>query len=171
MIKAIEKGRQFAEGIAALMLGSMFVCFLTQIGFRYILGWPVGWTIEYVSMTWLFCILFGYAFVVRNPEIIRLDIVYTAMPRNIQRAMDVIAQTFCAAVMLWSLPQAIDYINFMQIERTAYMRVNFALLFSIYVPFSIAVSIRCLMSAWDALRGHPNDPAVLGETKECDCNV
>ena len=86
-------------------------------------------------MTWLWGILFGYAFVVRNPEIIRLDIVYTAMPRNIQRAMDVIAQTFCAAVMLWSLPQAIDYINFMQIERTAYMRVNFALLFSIYVPF------------------------------------
>ena len=75
MIKAIEKGRQFAEGIAALMLGSMFVCFLTQIGFRYILGWPVGWTIEYVSMTWLWGILFGYAFVVRNPEIIRLDIV------------------------------------------------------------------------------------------------
>ncbi len=168
MHKAIESGRQFAEMIAALMLGSMFVCFLLQIGFRYLLGFPVGWTIEYVSMTWLWGILFGYAFVVRNTEIIRLDIVYTAMPRNVQRAMDIIAQTFCAVVLLWSLPQAVDYINFMQIERTAYMRVNFALLFSIYVPFSIAVSIRCLMTAWEAFRGHPHEATVAAETKDYD---
>ena len=168
MRQAIETGRHFAEGIAALILGSMFVCFLMQIGFRYILGWPVGWTIEYVSMTWLWGILFGYAFVVRNTEIIRLDIVYSSMPKKVQRVMDVIAQTFCAGVLLWSLPKAIEYVSFIRIERTSYMQVNFALLFSIYVPFCIAVSIRCLLSAWDALRGYPHELAVSAEMRDYD---
>ena len=153
LTKIIETGRLFAEGIAAIILGSMFVCFLVQIAFRYLLGWPVGWTIEYVAMAWLWVILFGYAFVIKDKEVIKLDIVYTVMPDKVKRIMDVFAQTFCAVIMLWSLPKAIDYISFMQIERTAYLRMNFAWLFSIYIPFSIAVSIRCLLSAWKALMG------------------
>ena len=33
-----------AEILLALMLASMFVCFLVQIVFRYVLNLPVGWT-------------------------------------------------------------------------------------------------------------------------------
>ncbi len=152
--------RKVADGFAGLLLGSMFVCFIVQIIFRYIFGWPVGWTIEYVSIAWLWGILFGYAFVVRDAEVIRLDLFFNMMPRGVQRFMDFVAQTACAGVLLWSLPKAIDYINFMQIERTAYLRINFMLLFSIYVPFVIAVSIRCLRIAWSALRGYPHDQSV-----------
>ena len=77
-----------AENIAALILGSMFVSFLVQVLFRYVLNVPLGWTVEYVSIAWLWGILFGYAFVTRDSEIIRLDIVYSAVPTPVQRAMD-----------------------------------------------------------------------------------
>lgn len=168
MTRLIAHARAVLDGTAALLLGSMFVCFLVQIGFRYILGWPVGWTIEYVSIAWLWGILFGYAFVVRDAEIIRLDLLFNAMPRGVQRFMDVVAQTACAGILLWSLPKAIDYINFMQIERTAYLRINFMVLFSIYVPFVIAVSIRCLRIAWTALRGYPHDQSVTEHSQGYD---
>lgn len=144
-----------AEIVLALLLGSMFAAFLTQIFFRYILNHPLGWTIEYVAIAWMWGILFGYAFVVRDDEIIRMDIVYRAVPERMRRVMDVVAQTACALILLWSLPKTIGYIDFMKIEQSAYLRISFNLLFSIYVPFAVAVSARCLWTAWKALTGRP----------------
>lgn len=150
-----------AEICLALMLFSMFLAFLTQVLFRYVLNHPLGWPIEYVTLAWMWGILFGYAFVVRDEEIVRMDLVHAAMPLGVQRFMDVVAQTSCAGLLLWSLPKTIEYIHFMKIERSAYLRIGFDLLFSIYLPFILAVSVRCLWTAWKALKGSKSAPAAI----------
>ncbi len=152
--------RARAENIVALMLGSMFASFLIQIVFRYMLNLPLGWTVEYVAIAWLWGILFGYAFVVRNDDIIRFDLVYFAVPVGVRRAMDVVTGLTCAAILVWSLPKVWEYVTFMGIERTAYMRIRFDYVFAIYVPFAISVIVRCLVDVWRALRGtgHYADP-------------
>jgi TRAP-type C4-dicarboxylate transport system permease small subunit len=35
------------------MLGVMFVAFLLQIVFRYVLNWPTGWTNELSTVLWI----------------------------------------------------------------------------------------------------------------------
>lgn len=145
-----------AEEALALILASLFLTFLVQIAFRYFLNLPLGWTVEYVSIAWLWGILFGYAFVTRDNEIIRLDIVYAAMPAGVQRAMDAFTGLTCAAIFLWSLPAVWDYVTFMAVERTAFLRLRFDYVFAIYIPFAVAVSIRCLINVWQAVAGtHP----------------
>jgi C4-dicarboxylate transporter DctQ subunit len=134
MIELVGNFRKIAEKIAAVILASMFITFLLQIFFRYVVGWSVGWTIEYVSIAWLWIIMFGYAFVIKETEVIKSNMT-------------------CGAILLYSLPKSIDYIDFMSIERTAYLRLNFALLFSIYVPFALIVSIRCFFNSWKAFEG------------------
>ena len=57
----------------------MFVAFLIQIVFRYVLNWPVGWTSEVSTAMWLWAVLWGAAFVVDEREEIRFDIVYVAV--------------------------------------------------------------------------------------------
>lgn len=153
MTRWFDTARNLSAGFSGLLLGSMFVCFLAQIAFRYILGWPVGWTVEYVRIAWLWGILFSYAFVVRDREVIRLDILYEAMPRGVRRWFDIVSHLFCAAALLYALPATADYIDFMQRERTGYIRLSYGLLFSIYIPFSIGVSIRCIIVAWKSFRG------------------
>lgn len=142
-----------AENVLALLLGSMFAAFILQIVFRYVLGWSVGWTIEWVTIAWLWGILFGYAFVVRENDVIRLDIVYSAVPVGVRRAFDVFTGLTCAAIFIWTLPAAWDYIDFMARERTAYMRWPFNLVFSIYIPFALSVIIRSLITAWRGMKG------------------
>ena len=148
--------RKRAENIVALMLASMFATFLIQIVFRYVLNLPLGWTVEYVAIAWLWGILFGYAFVVRNDDIIRFDLVYFAVPVAVRRAMDVFTGLTCAAILIWSLPKVWDYVTFMGIERTAYMRIRFDYVFAIYVPFAVTVIIRLLIDVWRAIRGTGN---------------
>ena len=64
------------------MLAAMFVVFIVQIVFRYLLNFPIGWTHEVSMILWLWLVLFGAAFVVRENEEIRFDIIYGAVGRR-----------------------------------------------------------------------------------------
>ncbi|SNR81214.1 TRAP-type C4-dicarboxylate transport system, small permease component [Puniceibacterium sediminis] len=160
-----------AENLLALILGALFASFLIQIVFRYLLNLPLGWTVEFVAIAWLWGILFGYAFVVSERDVIRLDILYTLLPRNAQRTLDIITGLTCAAIFVWTLPQIWDYVTFMKIEKTAYMKIRFDWVFSIYIPFALAVILRCLITVWHAVRNTTPVPVshiVTAETHDYD---
>ena len=142
-----------AENILALLLFSMFVTFILQIVFRYFLSLPIGWTVEWVTIAWLWGILFGFAFVVRETDIIRLDVLYEAAPRPARRVMDVITGLSLAGIFLYTLPASWDYITFMMREKTAYIRIPYFWVFVVYVPFALSVAARGLMTAWAGIAG------------------
>ena len=142
-----------AQNFIALVLAALFVSFLIQIVFRYLLNLPLGWTVEFVAIAWLWGILFGYAFVLSERDVIRLDIVYALFPDWLRRALDVVTGLLCAGIFLWTLPAVWDYVTFMKIEKTAYMKLRFDWVFSIYIPFAIAVVIRSLMQVWRGVTG------------------
>ena len=48
-----------AENLLALMLAVMFIAFLLQIAFRYLLNLPTGWTSELTVVMWLWLVLWG----------------------------------------------------------------------------------------------------------------
>ena len=146
-------GERGAEVVLALILGSLFLSFLIQIVFRYLLNLPLGWTVEFVSIAWLWGILFSFTFVIKTGDMIRLDIVYNAVPRGARRAMDVFAGLTVAAIFAYTLPHAWDYVTFMKIERTAAFRWPFDLVFAIYIPFHIAVIVRMLLLALGGILG------------------
>jgi len=68
----------------------MFAVFILQIVFRYGLNLPIGWTHEISVLLWLWMVLFGAAFVTRESDEIRFDIVYGAVGPGARRVMAVI---------------------------------------------------------------------------------
>ena len=64
-----------AENVLAAMLGVMFAAFMVQIVFRYFFNLPTGWTTELTLIIWLWGVLWGAAFVVKESEEIRFDLV------------------------------------------------------------------------------------------------
>lgn len=149
--------QRLGEVIAALLLGSVFVVFLLQILFRYVLLMPVGWTVEWVTIAWLWVILFGAAFALRDGELLRLDFLYLATPPSLRRVFDVITGLTCAGILAWTLPACLEYVQFMRIERTAYLRWPFHWVFAVYVPFALAMIARCLWQVVRALAPRPAD--------------
>ena len=55
----------------------MFATFIIQIFARYVLNSPVGWSEEVIITTWLWTVLWGAAFILRESEEIRFDIIYS----------------------------------------------------------------------------------------------
>ncbi|NMG39282.1 TRAP transporter small permease subunit [Chelativorans sp. ZYF759] len=143
-----------AEFVAAMMLAVMFISFLVTILFRYVLNWPAGWASELSTVMWIWLVLWGAALVTRERDEIRFDIFYGAVPPTARRIMLLIFATTVIGLFLLSLPAVWDYVTFMRVQRTAYLRIRYDWLFSIYVIFAVAVVIRYSWLAALAARGH-----------------
>ncbi len=146
-----------AENVLALMLAAMFAAFLIQIAFRYLFNFPTGWTHELSVFLWIWMVLWGAAFVITEREEIRFDIIYGAVNARARNAMIVISAVALIALYAISFPAVVDYITFMRVQSTAYLKVRFDLLFSIYILFVIATIVRYLWLAWRAMRGETAD--------------
>jgi TRAP-type C4-dicarboxylate transport system permease small subunit len=143
-----------AEFVAAMMLAVMFAAFLVTIVYRYVLNWPAGWASELSTVMWMWLVLWGAAFVLREREEIRFDIFYGAVPPFGRRVMLVIVALAVIGLFLLSLPAVWDYVTFMAVQRTAYLRIRYDHLFSIYVVFAVAVIVRYGWLATRAVQGH-----------------
>jgi C4-dicarboxylate transporter DctQ subunit len=145
--------RRRAEDIAVAMLLAMFVAFLIQIVFRYLFNLPVGWSNEASVVLWLWLVLWGAAFVLREEDEIRFDLLYGAVGPRVRRAMSLAAGLTLVVLYTMSLPAVVDYVRFMKVESTAYLKIRLDVLYSIYVVFAVAAIVRYLYLAWRALRG------------------
>jgi C4-dicarboxylate transporter, DctQ subunit len=155
--------RRRAENVAAAMLAVMFAAFIVQIVFRYFFGWPTGWTSELTVVLWLWLVLWGAAFVVREDEEIRFDLISGAVGRRARIAMGII--TALAVVVLYgmSLKPSFDYVAFMKVEKSSYLKVRMDWLFAIYVLFLVAAIARYLWLLSRLLRG--KDPGAPDSTQ------
>jgi len=73
--KAVAWMRRRAENVVAGLLGLMFVAFIIQIVFRYFFNFPIGWTSELSVIAWLYMVLIGSAFWLKENEEVRFDLV------------------------------------------------------------------------------------------------
>lgn len=142
-----------AENVLAAMLALMFAAFMLQIVFRYLLNLPIGWTNELSVILWIWLVLWGAAFVVREEEEIRFDLVYASVGPRTRRVMFLISATALVGLYLVAFPATLDYVTFMKVESTAYLKIRFDWLFSIYLVFVVAVIVRYLWLSWQALFG------------------
>jgi TRAP-type C4-dicarboxylate transport system permease small subunit len=156
--------RHGADAIAAAMLAVMFISFLITVLFRYVLNWPAGWASELSTVMWVWLVLFGAAFLLRERDEIRFDIFYSNVRPSIRRVMTVLFSLGIVGLFLISLPAVYDYVTFMKVQRTSYLRIRYDWLYSIYVVFALAIIIRYIWIGTRAALGH--DPMAASDDDE-----
>lgn len=150
--------RRRAENLIAAMLAAMFAVFLFQIAARYLFNLPVGWTHEVSVILWIWSVLIGAAFVIRDDEEMRFDLFYAAARPGARRVMVALSSGAAAVLLALALPATWDYVTFMKVERTAYLRIRFDWLYAVYLVFAVAMIARHLWRGWCALAGRaPGD--------------
>ena len=155
--------RRRAENVAAAMLAVMFAAFIIQIVFRYFFNLPTGWTSELTVVMWLWLVLWGAAFVLREDEEIRFDLISGAVGRRARIAMGIITALGLVILYGLSLKPSFDYVAFMKVEKSSYLKIRMDWLFSIYVLFLVAMIVRYLWLLSRLLRG--KDPGAPDSTQ------
>ena len=146
------KLQRLAENVLAGLLGVMFFAFMVQIVFRYFFNFPIGWTSELTVIAWLWMVLWGSAFVLKDSEEIRFDLLSGAAGPRARRVMGILAGASIVALFAVSLPATVRYVSFMKVEHTSYLKIRFDWLYSIYVLFAVAVIVRYVWILWQLLR-------------------
>jgi TRAP-type C4-dicarboxylate transport system permease small subunit len=151
--------RRRAENVAAAMLGVMFAAFIIQIVFRYFFNFPVGWAAELSVVMWLWLVLWGAAFVLRDDEEIRFDLLSASVGRRARIVMGIVSSLALLVLYGASLPATYSYVTFMKVEKASYLKVRMDWLFSIYILFLVAILARYLWRLSYLLRGREPDRA------------
>ena len=149
--------RRRAENISAALLLAMFLCFMIQIIARYVFNYPLGWTEEVSVLCWIWCCLWGAAFVLRERDEVRFDIIYSAVSENTRRIFTIVTGVTAVALFTIALPAVYSYVTFLKVEKSAYLGIRLDYLYSIYVIFSVAVIVRYAALTWFAIRGRAPD--------------
>lgn len=147
--------RRRAENIAVALIATMFLSFLLQIAFRYLLNQPLGWTEEVTVLCWLWGVLWCASFVLSDEAEIRFDVVYEIVPVRVRRTFTVISSIALILLLAISLPATWKYVTFMKREHSAYLHMRFDFLYSIYLIFAVACIVKHAQLVWH--RGRPSE--------------
>ena len=143
---------RFAEAVAAALLAVIFIAFIVQIALRYLFNWPVGWTTELSLAAWLWLVLWGAAFVLKDDEEIRIDLLAGRASQRTRRLIGAIGAVSLIVLFGMSLPASYAYVTFMKVEKSSYLGIRMDVMYSIYLVFAVAVIARSLRQL---VRGPP----------------
>ena len=152
--------RARADDVAAALLAAMFLAFLLQIVTRYVFNNPLGWTQEVCVTTWLWLVFWGSAFVVRERDEVRLDLLYHAVSASMRRKFALVSAAALVAGFAASFPASLDYITFYKIKKSAMLGIRLDIVFSVYAIFAVAVIVRGVWQVVHILRGGAIDEPV-----------
>lgn len=134
--------RKGAELVAILLLAGMFGVFLLQIFARYVLGSPLGWTVEICVVLYIWVVFWSAAFLVRQRDHVAFGLIYDAAPPGRRRLLAILGCLVVGGAFAAALPAVVDYVTFMRIEKTPVSRIRFDWIYSVFVLFAIAVVAR-----------------------------
>ncbi len=151
---------RFAEAVAAALLAVIFVAFIVQIAMRYLFNWPIGWTTELSLAAWLWLVLWGAAFVLKDDEEIRIDLISHTASYRTRRLIGAIGAVSLIVLFGMSLPATWSYVSFMKVEKSSYLGVRMDVMYSIYLVFAVAVIARSVRQLVRGPTARPGDAPI-----------
>lgn len=137
------------ERLSAALFAALFLTFVAQVFWRYVLRDPLVWTLEIAGILFVTLSLFTAATQMRLRDHVALDLVVDLLPRRLAGWLRALSLTLFAAVMLLSIPDTIAVLEWMYRERTFAIKFNLGHLFVLMIGF---VASYAVMALWDAAR-------------------
>jgi len=143
---------RICELLSAAMFAALFLTFVAQVFFRYVLREPLVWSLEVAGLLFVAVSLFTAATQMPLREHVSLDLfmdLFSSRVAGILRGLSLL--TF-AGVMFLSVPDTIRVLEWMYKERTFALRFNLGHLFVLMIFFVLAYAIRAVFDAIRQIR-------------------
>jgi C4-dicarboxylate transporter DctQ subunit len=127
---------------------------------------PLGWTLNLISLLWVWLIFFGCSFVVRERDHVTFDILYLALPDHLRRIAIIIVSLTMIFALLWSFLPTWDAIfgsRLMELKKIQTLRIpitgdkiQIKWLFASYITLMIVVLLRYTWVCYEvSVKGPP----------------
>lgn len=154
--RVLERG---AEIVSVSLFAALFLTFVAQVFWRYVLNAPLVWTLEVAGILFVTLSLFTAATQMPLRDHVSLDLAVDLFPSPIRRVLRTISLLLFAGVMALSLPDTVRVLEWMFDERTFAIQFNLGWLFVLLIIFVVAYIVRAVLTAIRLWRADPSSEA------------
>ena len=117
---------------------SMFLAFILQIFTRYVLGSQVEWTYEVTVIGFMWVVALGGSYASRLREHVSFTMIYNKMSTRGKALTELISNIILIAAFAIMFIPVLEFVDFMNIKKTAVMKVPISVLYAPFVYFIIS---------------------------------
>jgi TRAP-type C4-dicarboxylate transport system permease small subunit len=135
------------NAISALLFAWMFLVFIVEVFFRYVLDSPLSWSVEMIQATFLLMLFWTLTFNVSLKRHVAFTVVRDLVPPQAKRVFAVVANVVCAAILVPSFPAILSLAAYEQRESTPILHIPLSVTYGSFAMFVAAFTLRLLLSA------------------------
>lgn len=158
LVRVRDRLIRVCEWLSVAMFAALFLTFVAQVFWRYVLRDPLVWTLEVAGLLFVALSLFTAATQMPFREHVSFDLFTDLLPKRVAGLARALSLTVFAIVMLLSVPDTVRVLEWMYRERTFAIKFNLGHLFVLMIGFVVIYALRALLSAYANLR-RGDDPA------------
>lgn len=137
----------------------MFLTFIIEIFWRYVLDSPLTWPYETTTITFVWTVLFGAIYTMRKRQHMVFSLIYDLMSPRFQRIMRFISNGLVFVGFGIAVFPSYQFISFMHLQTTPVFNVPFSMIYAPFLLFLVMVMYYSLRDIIDDIRSlaRPND--------------
>ncbi len=145
-----------AEIACVLGFAALFIVFVTQVFFRYVLNDPLSWTQEVAGILYVWIVCVGAATIVKEREHVSFDLVYERARPQLRRGLALAGTGLILVILLVVLYGNYDYIAFTARQKSPTLRLPMTVVFSAFGVFLVLLIVNSAIRIWRLMRGDWN---------------
>lgn len=154
MIKTVRAlASKLAEILCVLGFAALFIIFVLQVFFRYVLNDPLSWTQEVAGILYVWIVCIGAATIVKERDHVSFDLFYEAVRPNVRRVFALLGTGLILVVLVLSFYGNYDYIEFTARQKSPTLRLPMTVVFSAFGVFMLLLIINSAIRVIRLMRG------------------
>lgn len=145
-----ESVNRLASGIEAAIFAGLFAALIYQVVARFLFDRPAAWSEEIAGLLFLWTIFWGAAFTTPLSAHVAIEVVDARFGPRTRRIAEALGLLLVGGCFAWALPGIVDYVLFMDREKTPVTGLRMSWVYAIFAAFASAVVWRCAVGV---LRG------------------
>ena len=117
----------------------MFLVFILQVFFRYVLNWPLAWPYEITIFGFIWTTLLGACYVRRKNAHVSFGLVYENVSPTMRLMFRLIANALILIAFTVPVYATFQYFVFIHIEKSPVLRIPFSIAFSPFLVFLLLI--------------------------------
>ena len=129
----------FEKYIPSIAFSVLFLVFVLQIFFRYVLNQPLTWPYELSIFAFIWTAVLGACYAKRHNAHVVFGLVYDRQKPKVQLVFRLIGNMMLLTAFCIALVPTYDYISFMKIDKSTVLRIPFNIAFAPYLIFLVLI--------------------------------
>lgn len=130
----------------------MFLTFILQVFFRYVIRHPLTWTQEIIVLGFVWTVIFGACYTMRQRTHVKFTMIYDKLQPRPAALLRMLGNIIIAGAFLSLVYASYTYSLFIGFQKTAVFRISYTLVFMPFVYFLCSISIYTMLEIIEDIR-------------------